>query len=130
MALRALREPLRAFFTSKRDTVAALVNDALTRYEAVPRLVRHGAEDWHMHALPDNAPLVTQIAVETAMAMLDVVRTGELSRLSVCADPTCDGIVLDLSRNRSRRFCSVACGNRAAVTAYRQRRVERPAAGR
>jgi hypothetical protein len=40
------------------------------------------------------------------MAMVDVIRADEMSRLSVCADPTCGGIVVDLSRNRSRRFCS------------------------
>ena len=54
--------------------------------------------------------------------MVDVVREDELSRLGVCADPGCDGLVLDLSRNRSRRFCSTACTNRAAVAAYRSRR--------
>jgi predicted RNA-binding Zn ribbon-like protein len=29
--------------------------------------------------------------------------------------------VLDLSRNRSRRYCSAACGDRIAVAAYRAR---------
>jgi predicted RNA-binding Zn ribbon-like protein len=69
-----------------------------------------------------DAPLATRIAVETAMAMIDVIRADELSRLDVCADPDCEGLVLDLSRNRSRRFCSTTCGNRAAVAAYRARR--------
>jgi predicted RNA-binding Zn ribbon-like protein len=68
-----------------------------------------------------DAPLVTRVTVETAMAMVDVVRTDELSRLGVCADDGCGGLVLDLSRNRSRRYCSVACGNRNAVAAYRAR---------
>ena len=55
------------------------------------------------------------------MAMIDVIRADEMSRLDVCADPDCDGLVLDLSRNRSRRFCSTTCANRAAVAAYRAR---------
>jgi predicted RNA-binding Zn ribbon-like protein len=59
--------------------------------------------------------------VETAMAMVDLIRLDELSRLALCADPDCDGVVLDLSRNRSRRFCSTACTNRAAAAAYRER---------
>ena len=63
-----------------------------------------------------------RIAVETAMAMVDVIRADEMSRLDVCADDGCDGVVLDLSRNRSRRYCSTACGNRNAVAAYRARR--------
>jgi predicted RNA-binding Zn ribbon-like protein len=31
-------------------------------------------------------------------------------------------VVVDLSKNRSKRFCEAGCGNRAAVTAYRARR--------
>jgi predicted RNA-binding Zn ribbon-like protein len=30
--------------------------------------------------------------------------------------------MIDLSKNRSRRFCDAGCGNRAAVTAYRARK--------
>lgn len=56
------------------------------------------------------------------MAMIDVIRADETSRLAICADPDCGGVVLDLSRNRSRRFCSTTCTNRAAVAAYRARR--------
>jgi predicted RNA-binding Zn ribbon-like protein len=61
------------------------------------------------------------VLAETAMALLDVVRAGEGSRLTVCADDACTGVVLDLSRNRSRRYCSTACTNRNAVAAYRAR---------
>ena len=69
-----------------------------------------------------EAPLATRITVETAMAVIDLIRADELSRLSVCEADGCVGVVVDLSRNRSRRFCSTACGNRTAVAAYRARR--------
>jgi predicted RNA-binding Zn ribbon-like protein len=59
--------------------------------------------------------------VETAMAMVDVIRADEMSRLDTCAADDCDDVVLDLSRNRSRRYCSTTCGNREAVAAYRAR---------
>jgi predicted RNA-binding Zn ribbon-like protein len=121
-AVRALRPRLRALLTSERDDAAAIVNQMLAEARALPQLVRHDRWDWHLHAVDPQAPLVTRIAVETAMAMVDVIRAGELSRLGSCADEGCDGIVLDLSRNRSRRFCSTACGNRNAVAAYRARR--------
>jgi predicted RNA-binding Zn ribbon-like protein len=74
-----------------------------------------------VHALDNERPLATRIIVETAMAMIDVIRADEMSRLDICADDACAGVVLDLSRNRSKRFCSVTCGNRNAVAAYRQR---------
>ena len=99
-----------------------LVNDLLGEEHALPQLVRHGGHDWHIHAVAPDAPLATRIAVEAAMAMIDVIRADEMSRLDVCADPDCEGLVLDLSRNRSRRFCSTACTNRAAVAAYRARK--------
>ena len=121
-SVRQLRPRLRSILTSDRDTAAGLVNDLLAEERALPQLVRHGTHDWHIHAVVADAPLATRIAVETAMAMIDVIRADEISRLDVCADPDCDGLVLDLSRNRSRRFCSTTCGNRAAVAAYRARR--------
>jgi len=121
-AVRALRAPMRRLLTSDRDTAAALVNAMLAEHRAVPRLVRHDGWDYHVHASDDDAPFADRVAVESAMAMVDVVRADEMGRLSICADDTCDGVVLDLSRNRSRRFCSVACGNRVAVAAYRARR--------
>jgi predicted RNA-binding Zn ribbon-like protein len=120
--VRELRPRLRALLTSDRDSAAALVNELLGEEHALPRLVRHGGHDWHIHAVAPDAPLATRIAVEAAMAMIDVIRADEMSRLDVCADPDCEGLVLDLSRNRSRRFCSTACTNRAAVAAYRARK--------
>jgi predicted RNA-binding Zn ribbon-like protein len=121
-AVRALRPRLRELLISDRDVAAGLVNDLLGAEHALPQLVRHGEHDWHVHAVAADAPLSSRIAVEAAMAMVDVIRADEMSRLGVCADHDCEGIVLDLSRNRSRRFCSALCGNRAAVAAYRARK--------
>ena len=121
-AVRRIRPRLRALFTADRDDAVEVVNEMLASAKALPRLVRHGEYDWHLHAVDDDQPLATRITVETAMAMIDVIRTDEMSRLGVCADDDCEGIVLDLSRNRSRRFCSTTCGNRNAVAAYRARK--------
>jgi predicted RNA-binding Zn ribbon-like protein len=121
-AVRALRAPFRALFLAGPDEAVGTVNRMLADAGALPQLVRHGDVDWHIHAVGPDAPLETRIVVETAMAMVDVIRADEMSRFAVCADDDCEGVVLDLSRNRSRKFCSVACGNRNAVAAYRSRR--------
>lgn len=113
---------LRALLTADRDGAARLVNEILSEQHAVPRLVRHGESDWHVHAIDDERPLHERVLVETAMAMIDVIRLDEMSRLGVCAAADCDGLVVDLSRNRSRKFCSVTCGNREAQAAHRARR--------
>ena len=120
-ALRALRPVLRELLTAERDDAAELVNTLLAEAEAVPQLKRHDGLDWHIHAVPPDAPLERRVMAEAAMAMVDLIRADELSRLAVCADDRCRGLVLDLSRNRSRRYCSTTCANRNAVAAYRAR---------
>ncbi|HEY5400209.1 MAG TPA: CGNR zinc finger domain-containing protein [Trebonia sp.] len=50
------------------------------------------------------------------------MRVGEFGRLRVCAADDCEDVLVDLSKNRSRRFCSLTCANRVNVAAYRSRR--------
>ena len=123
-AVRAVRPRLRDLLTADRDRAVELVNVMLEEVSLRPQLVRHDDYDWHLHAVDYDDPLATRMLVETVMAMIDVIRVDEISRLSVCADDTCEGVVLDLSRNRSRRYCSTACGNRNAVAAYRARQAD------
>ena len=66
--------------------------------------------------------LADRMAVDAAMAFADVIRAGELARLRRCAALDCDDVLVDLSKNRSRRFCSLTCANRVNVAAYRSRR--------
>ncbi len=120
-AVRRLRPALRQLLLAGRDEAVGLVNSMLARARAVPQLQRHDAWDWHVHAVDPDRPLDERVVVETAMAMIDVIRADEMSRLARCEADDCDDVVLDLSRNRSRRYCSTTCGNREAVAAYRAR---------
>lgn len=120
-ALRALRPRLRRMLLAPRDAMVDAINDALRDVTFDAHVVRHDGADWHLHAVADERPLAERVLAETAMALLDIVRADESSRLAVCADDECEGVVLDLSRNRSRRYCSTTCTNRNAVAAYRAR---------
>lgn len=120
-AVRAVRPRLRALLRADRDDAVDLVNAVLTEQQAVPQLVRHDHLDWHVHAIDENRPLHERVLVETAMAMIDVIRADEMSRLGTCAASDCDDVVVDFSRNRSRKFCSTTCGNREAQAAFRAR---------
>ncbi|MCI1018763.1 CGNR zinc finger domain-containing protein [Microbacterium sp. C5A9] len=121
-ALRSIRPRLRTMLLAPRDEMAEHVNAALAENPLAPRLVRHDGVDWHLHTVADDRPLVERVLLETAMALIDVIRADEGSRISVCADDTCEALALDLSRNRSKRYCSTTCTNRNAVAAYRARR--------
>jgi predicted RNA-binding Zn ribbon-like protein len=120
----ALRPQLRAAWDAPDiDAVVAIVNRLLTDARALPRLTRHDGSDWHLHLTPPDAPLVDRLSTEAAMAIADLVRAGDLARLKRCAAEDCDAVLVDLSRNRSRRYCDTGnCGNRVHVAAYRARR--------
>jgi predicted RNA-binding Zn ribbon-like protein len=121
-SVRDLRPRLRPLWYEDEHGVVEIVNRLLREADALPQLVAHDGEPYHLHAISRDAPLATRMAVEAAMAFVDVVRSGELSRLHTCDFPDCDSVLVDLSRNRSKRFCDAGCGNRAAVNAYRARK--------
>jgi predicted RNA-binding Zn ribbon-like protein len=120
--VRSLRPRLAGLWSLDEERAVAAVNAMLAENGALPQLVRHDGWDWHLHATPDDAPLARRMAVEAAMAVVDVIRAGQLGRLRTCESTTCDNVLVDLSKNRSRRYCDAGCGNRANVAAYRARK--------
>lgn len=121
-AVRALRPRLRQLWTADPLAQVDGINALLAEHRALPRLVRHGDYGWHLHATEDHAPLHARMAVEAAMAMVDLVRAGETERLRLCSATDCDHVLVDLSKNRSKTYCDSGCANRAHAAAYRARR--------
>ena len=121
-AVRALRPRLRRLWDLGEEGVVAEVNAILREARALPQLVRHGREDYHLHATSPEAALADRMAVEAAMAFVDLVRQGQLHRLRVCGAEDCDDVLVDLSRNSSRLYCSATCSSRVNVAAFRARR--------
>ena len=118
----ALRPRLRRWWSLDEDALAAEVNAMLREASALPQLVKHDGWDYHLHATAPDATLAERMGVDAAMAFVDVVRQGELDRLLVCDADDCDDVLVDLSKNRSRRYCSTTCSNRTNVAAFRARR--------
>ncbi|HVD17085.1 MAG TPA: CGNR zinc finger domain-containing protein [Propionibacteriaceae bacterium] len=123
-SVRALRPRLRKFWTVKdRDEVVAMINEILDEADARPYLSRHDQWDWHLHVTGPDAPLADRIAAQAAMAFVDLIRADALGRLRICAAEDCEDVVIDLSKNSSKRYCDTGnCGNRTNVAAYRARR--------
>lgn len=124
-SVRALRERLRSLWEAApdRDAAARIVNEILAEADARPYLSKHDEYDWHLHVTRPDAPLAQRIGSEAAMGFLDLIREDDLERLKICSADDCSDVVVDLSRNKSRRFCATGnCGNRANVAAYRARK--------
>lgn len=131
-AVAALRERVHALWRTDadgpdtRDQAVTEINAMLRESAALPQLRRHDGFDWHLHATEFDAPLVDRIQTEIAMALVDVVRSDAWDRLRLCAADDCDGLLVDLSRNGSKRYCSVRCSNRVNTIAFRARAQEPP----
>ncbi len=122
-AVRALRRVVRSVFeTSEVGPAVALVNALVAEASALPQLVDHDGEPWHLHYTPPGAALADRLAAESGMALAILIRDAGLERLRICEAPDCANALVDLSRNRCRRYCDTqACGNRVHVAAYRAR---------
>jgi predicted RNA-binding Zn ribbon-like protein len=115
------RRLVRSMWTLPRDEMVERINAILREAQALPQLARHDDVDWHIHATLPDAPLAERIRVEIALALGDVIRADATDRLRVCEATECDGLLVDFSRNGSKRFCTVRCGNRMNMIAYRER---------
>lgn len=127
-AVHRLRARLGEIWAGAGDEVRTVeaVNELLTETRAAPWLTCHREmPQWHLHLASADDPLAQRMGAEMAMALADLIRAGELRRLKTCAAPDCEAVLIDLSRNRSRRFCDTGnCANRQHVAAYRERRRE------
>jgi predicted RNA-binding Zn ribbon-like protein len=123
-AIRRVRERFRTVFgASDPAAVAAEVNALVAQAPVRPRLTDHDGYDWHVHYFAPGAALADHLAVDGGMALAHVVASGETERLRVCEAPDCASVLIDMSRNRSRRYCDArTCGNRLNVAAYRARK--------
>ena len=73
----------------------------------------------------DAAPLFERPLFRIALAAETLLTEGPLERLHACGGDGCEWMFLDLSKNASRRWCSMAtCGNGAKVKKFRARKKE------
>lgn len=115
------RQRLRAIWDLGGEDAVTEVNAMLREADALPQLTRHDGSGWHWHATAAGVPLAERVRVEVALALADVIRMHAIDRLRMCEAPDCAGVLVDLSRNGSKRYCSVRCGNRMNMVAFRER---------
>jgi hypothetical protein len=108
------------------DRAAAQLNRWLTEFPATPHLAQYGGV-WQLHHHPATVDLVPMYTSICAEIIARLIGTGNARRLGLCTDPTCRRAYVDQSRNVSRRYCSLACQNRAKTAAHRARQ-RQPAA--
>jgi predicted RNA-binding Zn ribbon-like protein len=126
LAVHAVRARFTEVFALDEDgTAARMLNAMIAEAGTTPRLTDHDGYDWHVHYFAPGASLADHLTADCGMALAFLIVAGERDRLRRCDAPDCRRAFVDLSRNRSRRYCdSRTCGNRLHVAAYRARRRE------
>jgi predicted RNA-binding Zn ribbon-like protein len=116
-----VRARLRALFhASDDDESIRLVNSLLHDAGAVPQVTNHDGR-WHLHYVPDAAPIARRVAAAAAMGIAGVICEFGRDRLGICSASNCADVFVDTSRNRSRRYCDDTCSTRMNVAAFRAR---------
>ena len=135
-ALRRFQRELRPVFEASsagdEHEVVALLNELLATHPVTPYIAGHGGREgqppnWHMHVADRQSSVAQLLIAESLMGLSTLVCDLGATRLGVCDASPCTDVFVDVSPNRSRRYCSDRCSSRANVAAYRARR--RAAAG-
>ena len=96
------------------------INRVLAQETGYNQLVRvSGGYEFHFQpARREAVHLLTPIARSAA----ELLRASEPLRIRQCGNPVCTLYYYDTSKNRTRRWCSMAvCGNRMKAAAFYQR---------
>jgi predicted RNA-binding Zn ribbon-like protein len=64
---------------------------------------------------------IEELKAKSILGLVTVLEHYGLERMGACAADPCQDVYIDVSRNRSRRFCSERCANRYNIAAYRER---------
>ena len=124
-ALRQLRGEFRAFFVAcsagNGAQAAARLNELLIQYPVHPQLSGHDGQAWHVH-YTESGSMADKYAAGAAMGLAVRLADLGLDRFGICQAAPCQGVFIDTSAGRTRRYCSDRCTNRANVTAFRARK--------
>lgn len=117
-ALRALAEHGAA---SQRiqDGAVVEINRVLGRSAGTRRVDRH-VDGTLVRAFVPTGDAFAGLMIPIVESAADSLVGDELSRIRGCADPTCQSVFYDATRNGLRRWCNMGtCGNRAKAARHR-----------
>jgi predicted RNA-binding Zn ribbon-like protein len=119
-ALRALAERGASMERVRQDAVTE-INRVLGRSAGSRRLDRH-ADGSYYRAFVPTGDAFAGMMIPIVESAADALVGDELGRVRRCADPRCQRVFLDTTRNGLKRWCDMdTCGNRAKAARHRAR---------
>jgi predicted RNA-binding Zn ribbon-like protein len=125
----ALREAIYRIFSAigsgqspERDDLATLnaeLSRAMQRAQVVPTPDGF-VWDWSVR---EEEEALDRVLWPVARSAADLLVSGDLGRVRECADEVCGWLFIDMSKNRSRRWCDMKdCGNQAKSRRHYERK--------
>ena len=101
----------------------AVFNDYLGEAMMGSQIVK--TQDGFYWDMTGNKTKLDWILNPVIRSAVDLLVSEEFRQVKKCSDPTCGWLFLDISRNRSRRWCDMAdCGNRAKASRFYKKKKE------
>lgn len=124
---RALRDALQSIFTTIAATGDPPAADIAVLNGFLAEGMRHRQLERHERCCgwtwAEGEEPLSQMLWPIVNAAAELLVDGEPDRLKTCGNEACAWLFLDLSRNRSRRWCMMKdCGNRAKARRHYARR--------
>jgi len=130
-AARALRDDLATLIEqpAARATASRRIDRLFRGLRYRPAVETEPTGRVHPRFEPAGAALALPLEA-IALEVAALIGSGQLDAVRRCGNPRCGWLYLDASRNRARRWCSMAsCGNQAKARAHHARRRARRADG-
>ncbi len=126
LKIRQLRDQLREIFlrleTSEPVEIQRVINGLLGATPVNLQAIISGIEPIEIkYAVLTNVALREQLAVQVGLGLTLALQQYGTERLKVCAAAPCQEVFIDVSKNKSRRFCGERCANRYNVAHFRER---------
>ena len=66
-----------------------------------------------------QSSILDGILAQIALDLIDLIKTNSVGRIHRCENDDCRFYYLDMSKNQSKKYCSLKCNNVAKVRRYR-----------
>jgi predicted RNA-binding Zn ribbon-like protein len=104
-----------------REDALAEINRVLGRSAGTRRVELRG-DGTFMRSFVPVGDAFAGLVIPVVESAADALILGELNRVRRCADPRCQRVFFDNTKNGRRRWCDMAtCGNRAKAARHREK---------
>ncbi len=119
--LRRLRAQVRVVMEGTEEEAEEALDRIVVDASVRPRVTFAAGGEWRLGYVSEADGVVERVAAIAVTGLAGALAESGRERFGICSKEGCRDVYVDTSKNRSRRYCSDSCSNRANVAAFRAR---------